>query len=364
MDWKPWLADPALAAFVPVEAGGARMLVRRGFEAHADVLGLSGEPASPERIRGGREAHPVVALPDGTRAVVRGYRRGGAVRHVNHATYFLGHRAFAELRATERARAGGVRVPVVLAAAERRAGLGYRATLATALIPASAEAARWLADVHDAALRTEMLREAGRQICRMHAAGVAHPDLNLRNLLVVSPACSSADATTPLASPSAHLPPSTGMTGDARPSMNAAPTDADAASEVASDDSRRAIREMRPANDVSEEANGGGRGLGGPPKNFDVGGAARLDSSVAGDSGAERLGEGDGKPGCSSPLVYLLDFDGARIYGGRVPRRRRAANLLRLARSARKLGAGIGADGWAALRAGYGASWPLDRDLG
>jgi hypothetical protein len=31
-----------------------------------------------------------------------------------------------------------------------------------------------------------LFAEAGRQIARMHAAGVAHPDLNLRNLLVVA----------------------------------------------------------------------------------------------------------------------------------------------------------------------------------
>jgi tRNA A-37 threonylcarbamoyl transferase component Bud32 len=29
-----------------------------------------------------------------------------------------------------------------------------------------------------------MLREAGRQLAAMHSAGVAHPDVNLRNLLV------------------------------------------------------------------------------------------------------------------------------------------------------------------------------------
>jgi hypothetical protein len=124
------------------------------------------------------------------------------------------------------------------------------------------------------------------------------------------------------------------------------------------------MREIRPANDASDVSDTAESGLGGPPKNFDVGGAARLSGGVIGKTGAEQQGEGDAKPGCTSPLVCLLDFDGARIYGGRVPRRRRAANLLRLARSARKLGAGIGADGWAALRAGYGASWPLDRDLG
>lgn len=249
--------DPALAAFVPVHDGPARMLVRRGLEAHAALLGLRGDPASDEAVAGGRQAHPVVTLPGGTRAVVRRYRRGGAVRHLVRATYFGGHRAFDELRATERARAGGVRVPIVLAATERRTGvIGYAAWLATAWIEGAEESAGWMGAAGEEARRA-MLREAGRQIGRMHAAGVAHPDLNLRNLL------------------------------------------------------------------------------------------------VAGDAGED-----------GEVTVHLIDFDRARLYSGSVPEPRRRANLERLARSARKLRAPIGADGWRALAEGYGAAWPRGLDLG
>jgi 3-deoxy-D-manno-octulosonic acid kinase len=259
MYWQGLLSDPELAGFAPVVDGRARALVRRGMEALAPSLGLHGDPPSAERIGGGRAHHPVVALPDGSRAVVRRYHRGGAVRHVNRATYFAGHRAFEEMRATERARAGGVRVPEVLAATERRGTVGYAAWLATRLIGGAVESARWMEDAA-AEGRIGMLAEAGRQIGRMHRAGIAHPDLNLRNLLVVA-------------------------------------------------------------------ANDGGR-----------------PDDAASDGGV---------------LVYLIDFDGARLYPGEVPPTRRAANLLRLARSIRKLNAPVGRDGWAALRKGYGAGWPL-----
>src|SRR5690606_7761053 len=112
--------------------------------------------------------------------------------------------------------------------------------LATRWIPDAAEMNRWLAE-HTAAEREAVLREAGRQIAAMHDGGVAHPDLNLRNLLVV-------DAAT----------------------------------------------------------------------------------------------------------VHLLDFDRARLHAGPVPPARRARDLLRLARSARKLAAPVGRGGWEALREGYG----------
>jgi 3-deoxy-D-manno-octulosonic acid kinase len=88
-----------------------------------------------------------------------------------------------ELRATERARRGGVRVPTVAAAVERTARPGYHAWLVTELVPDATELAAWLRGAEGEA-RLAGLRAAGEQIGSMHAAGVAHPDLNLRNFLV------------------------------------------------------------------------------------------------------------------------------------------------------------------------------------
>ncbi|HEX8361523.1 MAG TPA: lipopolysaccharide kinase InaA family protein [Longimicrobium sp.] len=167
--------------FVRVVAGPARMLVRRGLEDVAGVLVDAWDGRAEEWIGGGRAPHPVVALPDGGKAVVRRFRRGGMVRHLNRDRYFGGDRAEEELRATEAARAGGVRAPEVIAAGRIAAFPGYRAMIATRLIPGVRDAAAALAQGAD---RAAVLREAGRQIARMHAAGVAHPDLNLRNLLV------------------------------------------------------------------------------------------------------------------------------------------------------------------------------------
>src|SRR5687768_854647 len=247
MDWKTYAGQHALADFVPLEHEGARMLVRRGYEDSARLLVEYKTLPAVEMLGGGREAHPVVVLPTGEKAVVRAYHRGGLIQRVNASRYFGGNRAFDELRATERARTGGVRTARILAAVERPRTVGYTAMLATILIPGARDAAVWMgAAAGDAKL--EMLREAGRQMSAMHQSGVAHPDVHLRNLLVA-------------------------------------------------------------------DADGG-------------------------------------------PEVWLLDFDKARVHDGPVPRARRATDLRRLARSARKLKAEVGPEGWLALREGYGESWP------
>jgi 3-deoxy-D-manno-octulosonic acid kinase len=247
MDWKTYAGEHALADFVPLEHEGARMLVRRGYEDSARLLVEYKTLPAVETLGGGREAHPVVVLPTGEKAVVRAYHRGGLIQRVNASRYFGGNRAFDELRATERARTGGVRTARILAAIERPRTVGYTAMLATILIPGSRDAAAWLGGAAGDG-KLEMLREAGRQMSAMHQAGVAHPDVHLRNLLVV-------------------------------------------------------------------DADGG-------------------------------------------PEVWLLDFDKARVHAGPVPRARRATDLRRLARSARKLNADVGAEGWTALRDGYGEGWP------
>ncbi len=56
--------------------------------------------------------------------------------------------------------------------------------------------------------------------------------------------------------------------------------------------------------------------------------------------------------------MWLLDFDKARVHPGPVPPARRAHDLRRIARSARKLRVNVGDEGWQALRDGYGADWP------
>jgi 3-deoxy-D-manno-octulosonic acid kinase len=168
--------------FVRVREGALRALVRRE---HLEALRRLAAPSRDGRLLpGGRESHPLVPLEDGGWAVARAYRRGGAMRRLNRARYFLGHRAFEELRATEAARDAGVRVPEVIAAVERRRVPGYEALLATRWIEGAEELAGWLAARGRGPEREAVLRAAGSQVARLHDAGIGHPDLNLRNVLV------------------------------------------------------------------------------------------------------------------------------------------------------------------------------------
>ncbi|HET7232676.1 MAG TPA: lipopolysaccharide kinase InaA family protein [Longimicrobium sp.] len=178
--------EAPLAGFVPMLDGRTRLLVRRGWEDAAEHLVDPDGVSVDEELAGGRVPCRVTTLPGGARVVVRRYRRGGMARWVNRTHYFGGNRAFDELRATERARAAGVRAPVVVAAIERPGRLaGYRAWLVTVFIPGAHDLAAWLHHSGaDEVRRREVLAEAGRQMAMMHQAGVAHPDVNLRNLLV------------------------------------------------------------------------------------------------------------------------------------------------------------------------------------
>ena len=72
----------------------------------------------------GRGRPSRVSLPDGSSGVLRGYRHGGMLRALTGRRFTGFPRPLTELVATERARAGGVRVPEILAAYVRRVGLG------------------------------------------------------------------------------------------------------------------------------------------------------------------------------------------------------------------------------------------------
>lgn len=184
MNWRNYLDDPALRDFTAAETGRWRLLVRRGVDACPLVRAAEEGDGDGGTVAGGRAEHPVVAMGGGESAVVRRYRRGGMMRHVNAERYFRGHRALEELRVTETARQHGVVVPEVLAAGERRNGIGYVALFATGFITGAAGLEQVLREDSASGDTLQVLRATGGQIGAMHEAGIAHPDLNLRNVLV------------------------------------------------------------------------------------------------------------------------------------------------------------------------------------
>ncbi len=126
------------------------------------------------------------------RWVVRHYRRGGAVARWLRDRYLrLGPlRPLRELRASAAARARGVRTPEVVALAVYPSGIYYRADLATAEVPGATDLAESLWAEHPAAAdpsaRLAALAAAGTLLRQLADAGVAHPDLNAKNILIAA----------------------------------------------------------------------------------------------------------------------------------------------------------------------------------
>lgn len=123
--------------------------------------------------------------------VIRHFMRGGSVASLLGDRYVTGGtpRPFAETRTSEAVRLRGIDTPRVVAAAVYRAGVWYRGDLVTELVPDAEELADVLFDESRSGLagsvdRKDALREAGALIHRMGQAGVHHPDLNAKNILL------------------------------------------------------------------------------------------------------------------------------------------------------------------------------------
>jgi 3-deoxy-D-manno-octulosonic acid kinase len=136
-------------------------------------------------VAGGRGSAWRVQTPAGA-AVLRHYRRGGAVARLLGDRYWWQHadrtRPFVEFRLLQRLQSLHLPVPQPLAARYRRSRFFYRADLMTRLIAdATTLAERLAARRADAAT----MRRVGATIAQFHAAGVWHADLNAHNVLLV-----------------------------------------------------------------------------------------------------------------------------------------------------------------------------------
>jgi 3-deoxy-D-manno-octulosonic acid kinase len=128
---------------------------------------------------------------------VRHYQRGGAIARLLGDRYVrLGKtRPLLELHASERARARGVRTPRVTAIAILNRGLFYRADIATENVADSSDLAEITFGRAPSAARVDVAQvpaaavveawfAAGTLVRDAARAGVVHPDLNLKNILI------------------------------------------------------------------------------------------------------------------------------------------------------------------------------------
>lgn len=181
--------------YVAVEAGGWWGFAREGDAGWVSGVlaggsSLSGwAAAQPEaETRVGRGAVHVVDAPAGAhgdRYAVRHYRRGGLIAPLLGDRYLAvgTPRPLTELDAAVAARARGVATPMVVAGAVRPRGIVYRADLITEYVPGY-DLASVLWDGAGAWTPEQALEVVGRFVAHLEHAGLRHPDLNARNLLL------------------------------------------------------------------------------------------------------------------------------------------------------------------------------------
>jgi tRNA A-37 threonylcarbamoyl transferase component Bud32 len=174
--------------FTRVKRGRLRALVREDvanpltplLEAWAtDALPA---PRAPVGGRGGAGVFDVA--PD-LAVVLRPYRRGGLVRHLNRDLHLgVRPRPLRELRLTLELSAQGVPTIEPLAAAVRWLAPGlYRGAFVTRHLPLAVDLWQYLREAGSAD-RARACRAAAAAVRKLHDAGAVHPDLNLMNFLV------------------------------------------------------------------------------------------------------------------------------------------------------------------------------------
>jgi hypothetical protein len=141
--------------------------------------------ARPVRGRGVAYAVP---LPDGaTRVVVRRSRHGGWLAPLTGEIFLSPTRAPHELEVSLRLAREGIPTPEVIAYSTYEvAPLLRRADVATREVTGAHDLAKTLARDPDPAAVRNVVRVVARLLARMAAAGVRHPDLNVRNVLIAS----------------------------------------------------------------------------------------------------------------------------------------------------------------------------------
>jgi 3-deoxy-D-manno-octulosonic acid kinase len=174
-------------------AAGRRVAV--ALEAHADDAramlaqgslydAASHDPAA--RPLEGRGIAYVITLPvSGTRAVVRHNRHGGLFAPVTRDLFLPPTRAPHELRSAMRLTALGVPTPPVLIYGVEPVGVAFRrADVVTREVENARDLSAYLVSGASSVERAAAWDATRRLIDTMHAAGVRHHDLNVKNVLL------------------------------------------------------------------------------------------------------------------------------------------------------------------------------------
>lgn len=171
-----------------MRCGRTSLLVRSESRHWLVPLLLSAGHAAGAAVRelgGGRGGATAVTTPEGE-VVLRPCRRGGLPARFLRETYFGWRpRPFRELRTLAWLRARGVPAVEPLGAVVRWVAPGcYRGWLVTRYESDARTLWEWTATGAGDSERAAVWRQVGASIRRLHRARAAHPDLNVRNILL------------------------------------------------------------------------------------------------------------------------------------------------------------------------------------
>jgi 3-deoxy-D-manno-octulosonic acid kinase len=193
--------DDPTAPLTRLDVRGATLVCRaelaetlRGWiEAHGSLYGHASAHPDRRELRG-RAVSWAVPLPGGE-GVVRHSWHGGLLAPLTRDLFLPPTRARHEQALSARLRAAGVRTPEVLAYATYPARLGLqRADVVTRLVPGGQDLAALLSGLPIVREpRSAWVRATGGLLHALARAGVRHPDLNLKNVLL-TPAADGREA--------------------------------------------------------------------------------------------------------------------------------------------------------------------------
>lgn len=158
--------------------------VRQALAASGTLYGWAAAQPGRRVFVGRGEAYGVTL--GGVPAVVRHARHGGLLAPLLGDRFVGTPRFHREAALARRLLEGGVRTPAVLAGVRYRAGPAHRADVATAQAAGADLVELFYGERPPAGpARAAALEAIGHLVRRLHDLGYVHPDLQLRNLLVV-----------------------------------------------------------------------------------------------------------------------------------------------------------------------------------
>ena len=129
----------------------------------------------------GRGGVFLLEWPDGRRCYYRSFRHGGLFAPILADRYCSDAPLKREIEDSQRLLKTGVKVPIPILGRVERKGLFVKLALVTEQVPGQSLIAVLQ---EDGPASIEVLREVGRAIARMHAAGFRHHDLHPGNILI------------------------------------------------------------------------------------------------------------------------------------------------------------------------------------